>query len=194
MSSSSWPAASFFFCPIFWMKPRLSSQNNPSVTRSWWLILVDDGCFRGVTSRRISLLRFIGGSGPPRSSSGRYRFLTTSASPIRRYGPDTTYFAPLCLAWDGRAFSWLQVLGVSAEDSTPPSWSDVVWRQKDSPRKWQAPWSWCNNCGSFGCHASKTCPVLCSTPSLFKGGFSQRLSRRIRKFYGLPQRDVALVV
>ena len=37
---------------------------------------------------------------------------TTSASPIRRYGPDSTYFDPRCLAWDGRAFSWLQVLGM----------------------------------------------------------------------------------
>ena len=119
---------------------------------------------------------------------------TTSASPIRRYGPDTTYFAPLCLAWDGRAFSWLQVLGARAEDSSPPPWSDVLWRQKDSPWKWQAPWSWCPKCGLFGCHIFKDCPAPHSPRLLFQGGFSQRLSRRIRKFCGLPERDVALVV
>jgi hypothetical protein len=111
---------------------------------------------------------------------------TTSASPIRRYGPDTTYFAPLCLAWDGRAFSWMQVLGARAEDSSPPPWSDALWRQKDSPWKWQAPWSRCEKCGLFGCHTLKDCPAPYCPRLLFKSGFSQRLSRRCRKFYGLP--------
>jgi len=118
----------------------------------------------------------------------------TSASPIRRYGPDTTYFAPLCLAWDGRAFTWLQVLGICAKDSTPPPWSDVLWKQKVSPWKWQAPWSWCEKCGLFGCHTLKDCLAPYSPRLLFKGGFSQRLSRAIRKFHGLPQKDVDAVV
>ena len=119
----------------------------------------------------------------------------TSASPIRRYGPDNTYFAPLCLAWDGRAFTWLQVLGICAKDSTPPPWSDVLWKQKESTWKWQAPWSWCVNCGLFGCHTLKDCPALRSNPYLLVGGFSRRLSRPIRhKFYGLPKKDVDAVV
>jgi len=119
---------------------------------------------------------------------------TTSASLIRRYGPDTTYFAPLCLAWDGRAFSWLQVLGARAEDSSPPPWSDVLWKQKGSLWSWQAPWSWCDKCGFFGCHTFKDCPAPHCSRFLFRGGFSQRLSRRVRKFYGLPEKDVAPVV
>jgi hypothetical protein len=118
-----------------------------------------------------------------------------SATPIRRYGPDATYFAPLCLAWDGRAFSWLQVLGARAEDdSSPPPWSDVLWKQKHSPWKWQAPWSWCVNCGHFGCHSFKACLVSRLSPFPFNGGHSQRLSRAIRKFYGLQHRDVDAVV
>ena len=119
---------------------------------------------------------------------------TTSASPIRRYGPDTTYFAPLCLAWDGRAFTWLQVLGACAEDSSPPPWSDVVWRQKGSSWKWQAPWTRCVNCGRFGCHSFNDCPAPRLSPSPFNGGHSQRLSRAIRKFHGLLHNDVDAVV
>ena len=44
---------------------------------------------------------------------------TTIASPIRRYGPDTTYFAPLCLAWDSDCglFYWLRI---SPEDGSQP--------------------------------------------------------------------------
>ena len=80
------------------------------------------------------------------------------------------------------------------EDSSPPPWNDVLWKQKHTPWKWQAPWSWCDKCGLFGCHIFKDCPVPHSTRLLFKNGFSQFLARRIRKFYGLQQKDVAMVV
>ena len=117
------------------------------------------------------------------------RQLTTTAIalPIRRYGPDTTYFAPLCLAWDGALFYWLQISPEDGPHPTPRAWDDVVWETE--LMRWKVPWFSCLDCGLSGCHDSRSCPpvtLIASQPRpvyQFKS-FRKNLSRRMSKFYG----------
>ena len=109
---------------------------------------------------------------------------TEIALPIRRYGPDTTYFAPLCLAWDGTLFCWLQISPEDGPQPTPSQWEDAVWRERLS--RWKVPWFSCLHCGLLGCHDGSSCPTSVTSKSPFKS-FQQTLRRRVSQFYGVAK-------
>ena len=125
---------------------------------------------------------------------------TAPAAPMHMYGvTGTTWFPPLCVAWDGSIFH--RLLSPSLTPFQP--WLCPTLQEKDV--QWRLPWLHCKRCGLFGHHPSESamCPrsvqqtsgpvrntlatqTADANPTLRLAYF---LSRRLQRLYSVDSRS-----